>query len=80
MQDSEAENDVVHRKPDGGHYRHEIPLGRQAVQNAKDHKINHVAVGVADGDAKHGHDRKAEAGEQGVNKVEHRGDEQEQKL
>lgn len=44
--DGEAEDAVVHREPDGGDDRNQVPLRRETVQDAKDHEINDVAVGI----------------------------------
>ena len=44
--DGEAEDGIVGRKPDCRHHRHQIPLGRQAMQNAKHHEVDDIAVGV----------------------------------
>ena len=50
------------------------------MQDAKHHEVNDIAVGVADGHPEHRHDGKAETGQQGVDDIQDRRDEQEQEL
>ncbi len=78
--DGEAEHAVVDGKPDSSSDRHQIPLGGGTLQHAEHQKIDEVAVGVTDGDAKQPHGHKAQTRQDGVNDIEHGRHEQEQKL
>ncbi len=42
----EAEDTVVHREPNRRNHWHQVPLGRQAVQDTEHHEVDNVAVGV----------------------------------
>ncbi len=47
--DGEAEDGIVDREQIAATTGTQIPLGGQAMQNAKHHEVDDIAVGVADG-------------------------------
>ncbi len=50
------------------------------MQDAKHHKVNNIAIRIADSDAENSHDGKAQPGQQSMNNVQHRRYEQEQEF
>ncbi len=78
--DGPAEQEVVRGEPHRRDHRHQIPLGRRALEHAEDEPVDDVAVGVADEDAEHGRRGEAQPHEDRVDDVQPRGDEEEQEL
>ncbi len=80
MQNGESENQVVTNKPYRCNNGYPVPFGRQPVQHTKHHKVDDIAVCIADSDAQYRHDAEANAGQQGVDQIEERGDKQKQEF